>query len=198
MISQLVIASNNPHKAEEIQTILSDLEISVYTLNELNISIEIEETAETFQGNSLIKAKAIAELTDLPVLADDSGLIVPWLRGAPGVHSARYAGLNASDSQNRTKLIKELSRKGIKFTDAYFVCVMTLLFDDQMLQIEGVCRGQVKDYARGEYGFGYDPLFYSEGSLLSFAEIEPEEKHKISHRGLALQKLKAELKKHKF
>lgn len=189
---ELVIASNNKHKVREISEILAGKFDHIYSLNELSIHVDPEETAETFLGNAMIKARAIAAYTDKAVIADDSGLEVSFLGGAPGVHSARYAGEPCSDDRNNEKLLAEM--RGATDRSARFVTTIVLLFPNgKSLVGEGEVRGEILTEKRGEHGFGYDPLFYSPELGKTFGEASEEEKNSVSHRSRALKELLRQL-----
>ena len=183
---ELVIASNNKHKVREISEILAGKFDRIYSLSELNIHVDPEETAPDFLGNALIKANAIAAFTDKAFIADDSGLEVDALGGAPGVFSARYGGEPCSDDKNNEKLLKEMSDSQDR--NARFVTTMVLLFPDGK-QIVGVgeVKGEILFEKRGQNGFGYDPLFYSYELKKTFGEASEEEKNSVSHRSRALK-----------
>jgi XTP/dITP diphosphohydrolase len=184
----LLLATNNAHKAKEIKSILNGKFDNIYTLKEKNICAEPEETGATFFENALIKAKAISKLTDLPVLSDDSGLSVAFLGGAPGVFSARYAGTDADDAQNNLKLLEEL--KNADDRRACFQCCVVLLFKDGSYVFgEGKTEGEILKERAGSNGFGYDPYFFSYDLKKSFAEATESEKNSVSHRCRALSDL---------
>ena len=185
---ELVIASNNAHKVREINVILAGKFDRIYALGELGIHVDPEETAPDFIGNALIKARAVAAYTDKAVIADDSGLMVDALAGAPGVHSARYAGEPCSDDRNNERLLRELD--GVPDRSAKFVTTMVLLFPDGR-QIVGVgeVKGVILSEKRGTNGFGYDPLFYSVELGKSFGEVTEREKNSVSHRSRALKEI---------
>jgi XTP/dITP diphosphohydrolase len=188
---RLVLASGNPGKLREIRQLLSDFE--VLAQSDLGIE-EAEEPYDTFRENALAKARHASGAAGLPALADDSGLSVPALGGEPGVHSAYYAGREGSreerDRRNNEKLLRNLGAD----RRAYYTCVMVLVknaSDPKPLVAEGVWHGEIARSPRGTNGFGYDPLFVIEGRDKTAAELDPAEKNRISHRGLALQKLLA-------
>ncbi len=184
---KLLIASNNKHKIEEIKASLSNKFQEITTLQEEGIVCDPEEIGKNFYENALIKARAVQKLTNIPVLADDTGLCVDALGGAPGVHSARYASDHDS-AANRRKLLQELAcRKNRK---AHFETVVVLLFPDGKL-IDGIGRvdGRILKEEKGENGFGYDSIFYCDELGKTFAEATAEEKLSVSHRGRALQDL---------
>ena len=185
---EIVAATNNRGKAREFAEILKDAGISVLTMQDVGISIEIEETGKTFAENAMIKAKAVSALCDFPVLADDSGLCVTGLNGAPGLYSARFAGENATDKELREKLLTEM--KGMTDRSAFFISSVALLFKDgRSITAEGKVFGNITEEERGSGGFGYDALFYCDEIGKTFAEASPYEKDSISHRGRALRAL---------
>ncbi len=190
-LKKLLIASNNAHKAEEIKEMLSPLGAEVFTLKDKNIDIDVIEDADTLEGNALKKAKEIYKVAKMPVISDDTGLFVKALRGKPGVYSARYAGENATYKDNCEKIISELKSFGMEYSPAYFMAVICLYIDDDVHYFfEGTSNGQIITEMRGDEGFGYDPLFIPKGHIRTFAELKPEEKNKVSHRGRALDELK--------
>lgn len=183
---KLVAATSNPHKLVEIREILSGHEI--VSARDAGFTDDVEETGTTFLENARIKAQAVAKATGMPAIADDSGLCVRALGGAPGVFSARYSG--GGDRENRALLLKNL--EGAADRSARFVCAIALVFPDgRELTAEGESHGVILGEERGENGFGYDPLFYSLDLKKSFAEATDAEKNRVSHRGRALRKLEA-------
>ena len=195
-MSKLVVATGNPGKLREFQSLLSPLNIETVSQKSLGIT-DADETGLTFVENALIKARAAAVASGLPALADDSGLCVDALAGAPGIYSARFAGPGADDSANNARLLRELLpwRGDIPLT-ARFVCVLVLVrhaADPLPLICQGVWEGEVLAEPRGADGFGYDPLFRPLGMTKSSAELAPEEKNRISHRGRATHALLAAL-----
>ena len=195
-MKKVVIASNNQHKVSEIRTALNFEGWEFYTLRELGIESEPEEDAETFEGNARIKALAAHAATGLAALADDSGLSVDALSGAPGVYSARYAGEHSSDEDNNDKLLRELKETPEGERDARFVCSLVFVDEDGTeVSAEGIIEGAIGFERKGEFGFGYDPLFYPNefSGELSLAEVSQEEKNIISHRGNALRALKKKI-----
>jgi XTP/dITP diphosphohydrolase len=227
MARRLVIASHNRHKVVELRQMIAraafpavrKLEVvSMGDLSEHGAAPTIDESAATFAGNALLKANGIAEWLragkaphDDLVLADDSGLCVSALDGAPGVYSARYAGADADDDANNAKLVADLRARGLASSPAEYVCVLAIRhvgtrpFDftmsdvgevfmrDGCLGIEGRCRGNVRIERRGSGGFGYDPHFWIDGDRRTFAELDSGEKAQRSHRGAAMRKLVDEL-----
>lgn len=191
---ELVIASNNQNKIQEIKQIIGDKFTKIYSLKELDVEVDVEETGATFFENSLIKAKAITEITGKASLADDSGLVVDVLGGAPGVYSARFAGEPCNDENNNDKLLKLL--EGVKYEDktARFVSVVTLYYPNgEYVFSEGSVEGHVLSERRGDGGFGYDPLFYCDKLGKTFGEASQEEKNLVSHRANALSELRKKL-----
>ena len=193
---RLVLASGNPGKLREIEALLAPLAIEVIPQTKLGIA-EAEEPHDSFLDNALAKARHASRAAGLPALADDSGLSVPALGGDPGVHSAYYAGRDGSreerDRRNNEKLLRNLKDD----RRAYYTCVMVLVKDPddrEPLVAEGRWHGEIARVPRGANGFGYDPLFFVPALDKTAAELEPVHKNRISHRGLALQKLAALLK----
>lgn len=186
----IVLASQNEHKKLEIQAILRELNITIKTLPELGFSpIEVVEDQDTFEGNALKKAYEVMKYTGLPSIADDSGLCVEALNNEPGVYSARFAGENASDLDNNSKLIQLL--KGETNRKAKFVSVIALVFTSgDPILVRGECHGTIISAPKGAGGFGYDPLFIPDGYTKTFGELSSQEKNAISHRANALDKLK--------
>ena len=182
---KIVVASSNKGKIKEIKKILDNFEIIPYT--ELIDSFEIEENGKTFKENAIIKAKAVSsKLPEFIVLADDSGISVPALNYEPGIFSARYAGSDASDKDNLNKLINELKKRGIKKTPAFYTAAIALSTPYGIFTTHGFMRGEVIDEARGNKGFGYDPMFIPNGFDKTLGELDEEIKNKISHRTKAL------------
>lgn len=191
----LVLASSNRGKLAEMQTILAATGLTVRPQNELDVS-DAEETGLTFVENALIKARHAARVTGLPALADDSGLCVDALDGAPGVHSARYAGPDADDAANVAKLLATLENVPQERRSARFQCLIVLMRhanDPVPVICQGTWEGQVQTTATGSNGFGYDPVFYVPTHGCSAAELDRDSKNRISHRGRALAALKAQL-----
>jgi len=195
---KIVLASSNKKKIVELRAILSGIlageDVEVMTLREAGIDTEIEENGTSFDENALIKAK-VAASTGMIGIADDSGLVVPALNGEPGIYSARYAGDHGNDSANNAKLLKNLENKTDR--SAYFACSIACVFPDgsEPIVVQGRIDGEILTEARGEGGFGYDPLFWVESHRKSFAEMSSEEKNVISHRARALEKFSEKFKK---
>lgn len=190
----LIIATNNMGKLKEFKQILSDKFDHVYGLAEKGIEVEIEETGSTFAENALIKAKTVAKIANMPALGDDSGLCVDALGGAPGIFSARYAGEDCDWKRNNLKIVEDM--KGVENRKCHFACALAVYFpDDTYVLAEGRAYGTLLDAPRGDKGFGYDPLFLSDDTGVTFAELTAEEKNKISHRARALDELLKKLYK---
>ena len=182
---KIIAATNNANKVREICEIFTPLGFDVVPQASAGIEIEVEETGDTFKKNALIKARAVAMLTDDYVIADDSGLCVEVLGGRPGVMSARYAGEGATDKEKINKLLGELD--GVEDRSAKFCCCIAMIFPDgRELTAEGEVKGRILKEPRGENGFGYDPVFFSDELSKTFAEATNEEKNSVSHRGRAL------------
>lgn len=194
----LVVASSNKHKIDEISKVTEKFGIDVISRHDAGISksFEIPEDGSTFEENSYIKAKAIMDICGKPTIADDSGLMVEALGGAPGVYSARFAGEDQNDERNNEKLKDLLRDVPYKDRRAKFVSVITLLFPDgRKIVARGECPGHIIEEERGDNGFGYDPLFVPEGYGSTFGMLSPDVKNEISHRALALKNLAKELEK---
>ena len=192
---KLALATNNKHKLQEMRAIIGGCFDELLSLGDLGIDVDIEETGATLEENALIKAREIVRLTGMPALADDTGLMVDALDGAPGVYSARYAGEAHDDVANRALLLKNLN--SVDNRSAHFGTVIAVCYPDgRSLVAEGRVDGIITHEERGENGFGYDSLFFSNELGKTFAEATPEEKNAISHRGRALRamlkKLQAE------
>lgn len=188
---KLVLASQNQNKLREMTAILSQLGVEVCLQSELGLRVDVEETGSTFEENSLLKARAVMEASGLPAIADDSGLCVDALGGAPGVYSARYGGEGLDDA-GRYRLLLENMRGMAR--GAKFVSVITCAFPNgDVLTARGECPGTIAFAPMGESGFGYDPVFFIPGLKKTFAQLTPEEKNAISHRGKALEAFRAEL-----
>ena len=186
---EIVLATNNAHKLKEVREILSPFGITVYGLNDLNLHPEdVEENAPNYAGNALIKAKSVQKLTNLPVIADDSGLEVEAMDNKPGIKSARYAS-DCGGHPNAIKNILEIVKE--KGNDkARFVCdIVAINITKEPLLFEGIANGHIANSPYGEGGFGYDPIFIPNESNKTFAELPQVDKNKLSHRGRALSKL---------
>jgi len=187
---QLVLATNNPDKINEIKYLLDELPVTILTRDDFLEFPDVEETGTTLKENARLKAKAIAEFCDLPALADDSGLEVDALNGAPGVYSSRYSGADATYESNCKKLLKELDGVPKEKRTARFRCVIAIDWNDGTTETtEGVAEGFITEDIKGEKGFGYDPVFYYPPKKKRFSEMTTAEKHLVSHRGIALQNM---------
>jgi XTP/dITP diphosphohydrolase len=197
IMKKLIVASNNDHKIKEIKEMLSQFPFEVLSLKEANIDIDVEETGSTFIENAYIKASEIFKIAHgNMVLADDSGLSVEALNGAPGVFSARFAGVHGDNKANNDKLLYLLEGISEKQRKAKFICAMVLIVnEEEIVKVQGEAEGIITAEFRGEEGFGYDPLFFVPKFKKTFAQMSSEEKNAISHRGMALDKLKSELEK---
>ncbi|MEM6630623.1 MAG: RdgB/HAM1 family non-canonical purine NTP pyrophosphatase [Bacteroidota bacterium] len=187
----ILFGTNNPHKLKEIREILHGVH-SIYSLKEQGIDQDVEETEDSLEGNALLKAKTYFQLSQLPCFADDTGLEVEALGGAPGVYTARYAGPECIAENNIRKLLKELGANPNR--EARFRTVISFFDGKEAYSFEGIVEGSIAFAPKGDKGFGYDPVFIPEGESRSFAEMLAEEKHKISHRGRALEKFVSFLK----
>ncbi len=193
---KIVLATNNEHKIEEIKCILSDPRLEILTLNDFKDFPKIEETGNTLEENAILKAKNIYKFTKLISLADDSGLQVDALDGAPGVLSSRFAGRHCSYKDNNVKLLSLLKNVPWEKRGATFVCVVAIAKDtDNVITIRGEIKGIITTEERGEGGFGYDPVFYLPQSSQTFAQLSSEEKNKRSHRAKAFQRARELIKK---
>ena len=180
----ILVASANPHKIEELQQILQPLSINLKSTRDFPDGEDVVEDLPDLEGNALKKARYWNSFTGLPALADDTGLEVDALNGAPGVYSARYAGENATYAENVTKLLTELQGKSNR--KARFRTVIAFVDGEHETLFEGICSGIITEKPSGEKGFGYDPVFRPDGYDKTFAELEPDVKNNISHRGLAV------------
>lgn len=193
---EILFATSNAGKAKEVQAMFSDLDVDVKTLREEGIDVAIEENGQTFAENALIKAKAIAGMTDKIVLADDSGLVVDYLNGEPGIYSARYMGEDTSYDIKNARILERMEGVPDDQRTARFVCAMAAIMPGgEVICTEGIMEGLIGYEMKGSNGFGYDPIFYLPEYGMTSSEISPEKKNEISHRGKALRKMQDELKK---
>lgn len=184
---KVILASKNPHKLTELSAILSQHGFEIALESEYGLDIDVDETGTTFEENSLLKAEAVMKASGLPVLADDSGLMVDALDGAPGVYSARY-GHKSSDGERTEFLLENMKDVPDGKRTAKFVCVITCLWPDgRKIVARGECPGVITREVHGENGFGYDPVFYIPELGMTYAELPSEQKNAISHRARALQ-----------
>jgi XTP/dITP diphosphohydrolase len=186
MKKSICLATNNKHKVEELKILLDDT-FEIKTLKEIGCIEDIAETADTLEGNSLLKAQFVFNTYDMDCISDDSGLEVEALNGEPGVYSARYAGEHGNHEKNMDFLLKNL--EGIANRKARFRTVITLILNGAVELFEGTVEGQIIEEKRGQKGFGYDPIFIPNDYQITFAEMTMEEKNPISHRGRAVQKM---------
>jgi len=197
----ILLFTTNDHKRKEFETLLQQYEptLTIITPATLGLPLpHVEETGSTFAENAYIKALAMAYSTPYPILADDSGLSVKILDGHPGVRSARYAGENAPDSENRTLLIDNLKKLNVEESPAHFTAALAFIDGLRAFIVEAECHGKVIIQEHGKNGFGYDPLFIPDGYEQTFADCEPSVKNRVSHRAKALQKLINELKSYEY
>jgi XTP/dITP diphosphohydrolase len=192
-MNEIVIASKNENKVREIEQILDNTNLKIVSLNLFPDIPDIEETGDTFLANARLKAQYYHRILGMPVIADDSGLVVPALGGEPGIYSARYAGIQSDYEANNQKLLKNLDGFVSEQRDAYFICVMLYLDEKSELDAEGRVHGRITEKPVGENGFGYDPVFYHPESKMTFAQMDANHKNRISHRYLALQDLNKKL-----
>ena len=188
----IVLATRNKKKIDEIKRIVKDMPVTIYTLDDFPGCPEVVEDGKTFEENAVKKASTVSKYTKMPALADDSGLEVYALGGAPGVFSARYSGEGADDRKNYEKLIREMSSVPDDKRGARFVCVIALAFPGSRVEtFSGYAEGLIGKEPKGANGFGYDPVFYPKGHERTFAEMFDKEKDLLSHRGMALGRLDA-------
>jgi XTP/dITP diphosphohydrolase len=183
---KICFATNNLHKLEEIQSKVGT-SIEIVSLKDIGCNEELPETQTTIEGNAIQKASYVFEKYKIPCFADDTGLCIDVLNGAPGVYSARYAGPSCNSSDNIQKVLQEL--KGQHNRLAYFKTCIALKMDVNPILFEGICNGHITNELKGDHGFGYDPIFVPEGYTTTFAEMSMDEKNRISHRGIATEKL---------
>ena len=188
---KVVLASKNPHKLVEISAILGKLGMELVLQSELGVDIDVEETGTTFEENSFLKANAVMQATGLPALADDSGIAVDALNGEPGIYSARYGFDESLDDWGRLELLLKNTRQvPDDKRQAQFVCVITLVMPDgRTVQARGEAHGLLLREPVGENGFGYDPIFFYPPLNKGFAQLSPEEKNRVSHRAVALERM---------
>lgn len=197
-MKKLIVASNNDNKIREIKDILAPLNVQVISLKEAGINVDVEEDGKTFMENAYKKAKEIYHIINdknYMVLADDSGLAVEALGGAPGVYSARFAGEHGNTKKNNEKLLKLMDN--IKDRRAKFICTMVLIIDEKnVIKVQGEIEGVILSEEKGENGFGYDPVFYIPEYNMTFAEMDSKTKNSISHRKRAMTNLEEEIRKY--
>ena len=189
-LQKIVVATNNEDKLNEIKMLLNNLKLNILSKNDFMDFPEMEETGDSLKANALLKARGTFQATGLPSIADDTGLEVSELNGAPGVYSSRYAGTAASYENNVRKLLNEMENVPIERRGAQFRCAIAFVDGEHEFTIEDVCKGIIIHSPQGKDGFGYDPIFFVPEYGKSFAEMSPELKNNISHRGKALTKIK--------
>ena len=189
-LNTIVLATHNRDKREELQEALSEFTVKILSLNDFPFIGEIEEVGQTLLENSMIKAKTVHNLTQMPVIADDTGLEVEALNGAPGIYSARYAGEDVTYEDNVNKLLAEMEDIPLENRKAQFRTVISFVDKDRELWTEGTIKGIIGETAKGKNGFGYDPVFFVPELEKTFSELSIGEKNKISHRGLAMKKFR--------
>jgi XTP/dITP diphosphohydrolase len=193
-LTQILVATRNKDKVSEIQNSLSDFGVHIVSALDFPDIPEVVEDQDTLEGNAIKKAKTLYAATGIPTVADDTGLEVNFLNGAPGVYSSRFAGENVSYDDNINKLLSALNGIPTKERNATFRTVTAFCLKNNITTFEGICNGTILAERRGHSGFGYDPIFYVPLLKKTFAEMDLDEKNKISHRGIAFQKFKAFLK----
>jgi XTP/dITP diphosphohydrolase len=189
-MTKIVLATHNIHKARELKTLLSGLDVDVLTLDDISTELDLREDGDTFEANAFQKARSVHQNTHLLSLADDSGLEVFYLHGRPGVFSARYSGAQATDEMNNRKLLAEMRGVAPRRRRAQFRSVLALVGDGMEDATEGICPGLLGESPRGTNGFGYDPIFIPDGFTETYAELTDEEKNLISHRARSFAKMK--------
>lgn len=195
-MTDIIFATGNAGKAREVAMMFAGMEVRVRTLKETGIHAQIVEDGRTFMENALIKAKTIAQYTDQIVLADDSGLVIDYLNGEPGIYSARYMGEDTPYDIKNTNILERMRGVPDPERSARFVCAMAAVMPDgEVIEAEGVMEGRIGHQIAGENGFGYDPIFYLPEFGASSAEITPEQKNEVSHRGKALRQMQKEIEK---
>ena len=193
-MKEIVIATSNRGKAKDFEALFAPQGIRVLTLQDVDQAIDVEETGVTFEENAILKAETVSQLLGKTVIADDSGLEIDALDGRPGVYSARYAGLDKSDEANIDKVLNELADVPAAERTARFRCVLAVAGPGRETEtFSGSCEGVIHTERKGENGFGYDPIFYVPDKGKTMAELTPDEKNAISHRGAALRKMEIKL-----
>ena len=195
-LNTIVLATHNRDKREELQEALSEFTVKILSLNDFPFIGEIEEVGQTLLENSMIKAKTVHNLTQMPVIADDTGLEVEALNGAPGIYSARYAGEDVTYEDNVNKLLAEMEDIPLENRKAQFRTVISFVDKDRELWTEGTIKGIIGESAKGKNGFGYDPVFFVPELEKTFSELSIGEKNRISHRGLAMKKFRILLREY--
>ena len=195
-MKRIIFATGNPGKMKEIRMILADLPLPVVSMKEAGVEARIVEDGNSFEENAVIKARTVMELTGEPAMADDSGLEIDWLGGAPGIYSARYMGEDTSYEIKNRALLEKLEGVPEEKRTARFVCSIACAFPDgRIFTSRGTMEGVIAHDIKGANGFGYDPIFYLPDLKCTSAEISPEQKNELSHRGKALRRMKEQLAK---
>ena len=194
MIRRLILASNNAKKLKELREILADAGVEVISQREAGCNFEVEETGETFEENAWLKASAVTAATGEAAIADDSGLCVDALGGAPGVLSARFTGNHEDSDEMRNRFLLEKMKNAEQRSARFVSCICCTLPNGDVLRSRGECEGEILYAPRGENGFGYDPVFFVKSAGCAMAELSAEEKNRISHRAVALQRFQKELR----
>ena len=195
-MKKIIIATGNKGKAKEFESMFAPSGYQVLTLHDLEGAVDVEETGSTFEENAILKAESLCEQFQTMVIADDSGLMIDALNGRPGVYSARYAGEEKSDDANMKKVLEELKDVPKEQRTARFYCALAVARPgEETLTVSGTVEGYIQSERQGEYGFGYDPIFYVPSLKKTMAQLRPEEKNAISHRANALATLKTTLHK---
>ncbi len=197
-MQNIVVATRNKDKYNEIKEILKDMPFEVISMDEAGVDLtaDIEETGKTFEENALIKAKKVCELTGEITIADDSGIEIDYLGGAPGIYSSRFGGKDATDFEKNKQILEMLEGVPFEKRSARFTCAIAAAYPDgNHFVVKGSCNGYIGYEPKGSNGFGYDPIFFVPEYGMTTAQMKPEEKHKISHRGNALRLMLNEFKK---
>ncbi len=192
---KLVLASKNTHKLTEMRDILSQLGVEVVLESDVGVDVDVEETGETFEENAFLKARAVMEASGLPAIADDSGLCVDAMNGGPGVYSARFGGEGLTDPE-RYRLLLDMMRGQLDRRCRFVSCICCCFPGGDTLTARGECEGTLAYAPKGPDGFGYDPVFFVPGMKKTFAEMSPEEKNAVSHRGAALRQFRQKLEEY--
>ncbi|HIR84886.1 MAG TPA: RdgB/HAM1 family non-canonical purine NTP pyrophosphatase [Candidatus Galloscillospira excrementavium] len=192
---KLVLASKNAHKLTEMRDILSQLGVEVVLESDVGVDVDVEETGETFEENAFLKARAVMEASGLPAIADDSGLCVDAMNGGPGVYSARFGGEGLTDPE-RYRLLLDMMRGQLDRRCRFVSCICCCFPGGDTLTARGECEGTLAYAPKGPDGFGYDPVFFVPGMKKTFAEMSPEEKNAVSHRGAALRQFRQKLEEY--
>lgn len=195
-MKNIIVATKNKGKYNEIKEIFQGMPFNVLSMEDIDLDFEIIEDSDTFEGNAFKKAKEVSKITGEAVIADDSGLEVEYLGGKPGIHTSRFLGENASDTERNCKLLEALKGVPIEKRRANFICAIAVVFPQGgSFTVRGICQGYIALSPKGKNGFGYDPIFYLPEYNMTTAQMESKEKNKISHRGKAIRLMIEKLKK---